>query len=44
MHQFFVAETGEELLVCSGNQKNKYKWAKQLLKEANSENKIGPTD
>lgn len=44
MHQFFVAETGEELSVCSGNQKNKYKWEKQLLEEANSENKTGPTD
>ena len=40
----YPTETGEELLVCSGNQKNKYKWAKQLLKEVNTENKIGPTD
>ena len=32
------------IIVCSANQKNKYKWAKQLLKEANTENKIGPTD
>ena len=45
MHQFFVTlPRQEDLLVCSGNQKNKYKWAKQLLKEVNTENKIGPTD